>query len=57
MAESLRITAGTSDIGDSRKARRELGFAPRSLENGLRETLDYEMGQLGLAIGGSSGNS
>ncbi|MCY3759592.1 MAG: NAD-dependent epimerase/dehydratase family protein [Acidobacteria bacterium] len=48
-AESLRVTAGTTYIGDNRKARRELGFAPRSLEEGLRETLDYEMEQLGLA--------
>ena len=53
-AESLRITAGTSYIGDSRKARRQLGFAPRSLEEGLQETLDYEMERLGLATGGSS---
>lgn len=48
-AESLRIMAGTTYIGDNRKARRELGFAPRSLEEGLRETLDYEMERLGLA--------
>ena len=56
-AESLRVTAGTTYIGDNRKARRELGFAPRSLEEGLRETLDHEMEQLGLVTGGSSRNS
>ena len=53
-AESLRITAGTTYIGDNRKARRELGFAPRTLEEGLRETLRYEMEQLGLAGGAST---
>ena len=56
-AESLRVTAGTTYIGDNRKARRELGFAPRSLEEGLRETLRYEMEQLGVASGGSSRTS
>ena len=53
-AESLQIMAGTTYIGDNRKARRELGFAPRSLEEGLGETLRYEMERLGLATGGSS---
>ena len=47
-AESLQIMAGTTYIGDNRKARRELGFAPRSLEEGLGETLQYEMERLGL---------
>ncbi len=47
-AESLQIMAGTTYIGDNRKARRELGFAPRSLEEGLGETLRYEMERLGL---------
>ena len=52
-AESLRIMAGTTYIGDNRKARRELGFAPRLLEEGLRETLRYEMESLGLGTGES----
>ena len=56
-AESLRLMAGTTYIGDNRKAVRELGFAPRSLEAGLRETLDHEMEKLGLVTGGSSRNS
>ena len=50
-AESLRVMAGTTYIGDNRKARRELGFAPRPLEEGLRETLAYEMERLGLGAG------
>lgn len=45
-AESLRVMAGTTYIGDNRKALRELGFAPRPLEEGLRETLAYEMERL-----------
>ena len=52
-AESLNIMAGTTYIGDNRKARRELGFTPRSLAEGLRETLRYEMERLGLATGES----
>ncbi len=55
-AESLRVTAGTTYIGDDRKARRELGFAPRSLEEGLRETLRYEMERLGLGTGEVAGS-
>jgi hypothetical protein len=34
-------------LGDA-KARRELAYAPRALEEGLRETLLYEMAQLGM---------
>ena len=41
--ESLRVMAGTTYLGDSAKARRELGFEPRTLEDGLTETLRYEM--------------
>ena len=54
-AESLRVMAGTTYIGDNRKARRELGFAPRPLEEGLRETLAYEMERLGKAVNQSAG--
>lgn len=53
-AESLRVMAGTTYIGDNRKARHELGFAPRSLEDGLGETLRYEMER--LATGRTSGS-
>ena len=47
-SESLRVIAGTTYIGDNSKARRELGFQPRPFEEGLRETLLYEMRRLNL---------
>jgi nucleoside-diphosphate-sugar epimerase len=46
-AEFLRISAGVTYIGDNAKARRELGFNPRPLEEGLRETLAWEQARLG----------
>jgi len=46
--EGLRITAGVTYLGDNAKARRELGYAPRSLEAGLRVTLAHEMHLLGM---------
>ncbi|MBL8057380.1 MAG: NAD-dependent epimerase/dehydratase family protein [Anaerolineales bacterium] len=42
-AEGLRIIAGTTYIGDNAKARRELGWEPRPLAEGLRETLEHEL--------------
>ncbi len=48
-AESLRVIAGVTYLGSYAKAKRELGFNPRPLEEGLRETLEYEMKQLGMA--------
>jgi nucleoside-diphosphate-sugar epimerase len=47
-AESIRSSAGVSYLGSNEKARRELGYAPRTLEQGLPETLAYEMRQLGM---------
>lgn len=47
-AESLRITAGVTYIGTNAKAKRELGYKPRPLEEGLRETLLHEMNLLGM---------
>jgi nucleoside-diphosphate-sugar epimerase len=41
--EWLRVTAGVTYLGDNSKARRELGYDPRPLEDGLRETLAWEM--------------
>jgi nucleoside-diphosphate-sugar epimerase len=38
--EILRASAGVTYIGDNSKARKELGYAPRPLEEGLRETLE-----------------
>lgn len=48
-SESLRGTAGVTYLGRSDKARRELGWTVRPLEEGLRETLTYDMSALGLA--------
>ncbi|HET7769579.1 MAG TPA: NAD-dependent epimerase/dehydratase family protein [Chloroflexota bacterium] len=47
-AEGLRVVAGVTYLGDNRKAQRDLGFNPRALEDGLRETLLLEMRLLGL---------
>jgi nucleoside-diphosphate-sugar epimerase len=46
-AEMLRVTAGVSYIGNNAKARRELGFNPRPLREGLTETLQHELRLLG----------
>jgi nucleoside-diphosphate-sugar epimerase len=40
--EYLRILAGVTYIGDNAKARRELGYDPRPLSEGLTETLRTE---------------
>ncbi|MBD3162388.1 MAG: NAD-dependent epimerase/dehydratase family protein [Candidatus Eisenbacteria bacterium] len=42
-SETLRVSAGTTYLGDNAKARRELGWEPRELEVGLAETLRAEM--------------
>lgn len=47
-SESLRTIAGVTYLGDNSKAKRELGFNPRPLEEGLQETLPYEMIALGI---------
>jgi nucleoside-diphosphate-sugar epimerase len=47
-SEYLRINAGVTYIGSNAKARRELDYSPRSLEDGLRETLTHEMQLLGM---------
>ncbi len=49
-AEALLVNAGTTYLGSDAKARRELGFTTRPIEEGFRETLYYEMGKLGLPI-------
>jgi len=48
-AETLRSSAATYTAGNA-KAQRELGFTPRPLEEGLRETLHYEMERLGMPV-------
>lgn len=47
-SEYLRVSAGVTYIGDNTKARRELGWSPRPLAEGLAETLQNEMSTLGL---------
>jgi len=54
-SESLRVVAGVTYLGSSAKAERELGFKARPLEDGLRETLLYEMQLLGMQPKYSSG--
>ena len=46
--EFLRASAGVTYIGSNAKARRELGYNPRPLEEGLPETLKHEMRLLGM---------
>lgn len=45
-SESLRVQAGVTYLGDNRKAKTELGYNPRPLEEGLRQTLQYEQALL-----------
>jgi nucleoside-diphosphate-sugar epimerase len=45
-SEGLRVSAGVTYLGDNRKAKRELGFDPRPLAEGWRETLLYELREL-----------
>jgi nucleoside-diphosphate-sugar epimerase len=46
--EGLRSIAGVTYLGSDRKARRELGFDPRPLDDGLRDTLRALMRELGM---------
>lgn len=46
--EALKSIAGTTSLGSSEKAAMDLGFHPRSLHDGIRHTLYYEMSQLGM---------
>ena len=48
-AETLRLMAGTTWIGSSAKAEKELGWSARPLEEGLRHTIEHELRQLGMA--------
>ena len=47
-ADALRLTAGVTYLGNSKKAMRAFGFSARPLEEGLRETLRHEMRLLGM---------
>ncbi len=46
--EGLRVIAGVTYLGSNAKARRELGYEPRPLADGLAETLTAEMAALGM---------
>ncbi len=46
--EGLMTVAGVTYIADNSKAKRELGFNPRPLKEGLRETIEHEMKLLGM---------
>lgn len=45
-SESLRVQAGVTYLGDNSKAKTELGYNPRILELGLRQTLQFEQALL-----------
>jgi nucleoside-diphosphate-sugar epimerase len=45
--ETMRLAAGHTYLGCAAKAQRELGFCPRPLEEGLRDTLLEEMKRMG----------
>lgn len=47
-AEGLRTLAGVTYMGNNEKAKRELGYNPRPLKEGLTETLYHEMRLLGM---------
>ena len=42
-SEGLRVIAGVTYLGDNSKAKRELGYNPRSFREGWGETLRHEM--------------
>jgi len=46
-SEYLRVNGGTTYMGDAAKARRELGYAPRPLREGLALTLQAEQKRVG----------
>jgi nucleoside-diphosphate-sugar epimerase len=45
-AESLRVLAGVTYLGDNSKATEELGLEHRPLAEGLAETVRYELERL-----------
>ncbi len=46
-SEALRLLTGSSWIASSAKAERELGFTARPLEEGLTQTIEYELRRRG----------
>jgi len=49
-SETMRVSAGVTYLGDNSKAKNELGYQPRPLEAGLKQTLEYEMKQLNISM-------
>ncbi len=49
-SEYLRVSAGVTYLGTSRKAQREWSYQPRSLPEGLAQTLLHEMQRLGMPL-------
>lgn len=47
-SEAIRVGAGNTYLASSAKAEEELGYEVRPIEDGLRETLLYEMNFLGI---------
>jgi nucleoside-diphosphate-sugar epimerase len=45
-SEALRVQAGVTYLGNNSKAKKELGYNPRPLEIGLKETLEYELAKM-----------
>lgn len=45
--EALRVLAGTTYFGANDKAVRELGFAPRPIDEGFAQTIEHELRLLG----------
>lgn len=41
--EALRVQAGVTYLGDNSRAKQDLGYQPRPLEEGLRQTFEHEM--------------
>ncbi len=48
--EVLRLSAEATYLGDNSKARTDLGYEPRSLRDGLKETLAGEMEELHMVM-------
>jgi nucleoside-diphosphate-sugar epimerase len=45
-SEGLRVIAGVTYLGSGERAKRELGWMPRPLREGLAETLEHERSQM-----------
>ncbi len=43
-SEALRVAGGTTYYGDDAKAKRDLGYDPRSLDEGMRDTFSARKG-------------